>query len=168
MKITPCPHFNEVCHPTSLRLNKIASITWFQNFVNNHIISVGHNYCIPLLQRGLNSIAFDNMAGTHDGVIKWKYFQRYWPVVRGIHRSAPEETIKETIVTPVIWDAVAQIMHCNGEIPPNNFVCTQLHTHILNTMQVSLNSVCKNNLRFFRRHFSHEHHGAWNRRQIDC
>ena len=25
--------------------------------------------------------------GTHDDVIKWKHFQRYWPLVRGIHRS---------------------------------------------------------------------------------
>ena len=24
----------------------------------------------------------------HDDVIKWKYFPRYWPFVRGIHRSA--------------------------------------------------------------------------------
>ena len=23
----------------------------------------------------------------HDGVIKWKHFPRYWPFVRGIHRS---------------------------------------------------------------------------------
>ena len=23
----------------------------------------------------------------HDDVIKWKHFQRYWPIVRGIHRS---------------------------------------------------------------------------------
>ena len=23
----------------------------------------------------------------HDGVIKWKHFPRYWPAVRGIHRS---------------------------------------------------------------------------------
>ena len=23
----------------------------------------------------------------HDGVIKWKHFSRYWPFVRGIHRS---------------------------------------------------------------------------------
>ena len=23
----------------------------------------------------------------HDDVIKWKHFQRYWPLVRGIHRS---------------------------------------------------------------------------------
>ena len=24
---------------------------------------------------------------THDEVIKWKHFPRYWPFVRGIHRS---------------------------------------------------------------------------------
>ena len=24
---------------------------------------------------------------SHDGVIKWKHFPRYWPFVRGIHRS---------------------------------------------------------------------------------
>ena len=26
-------------------------------------------------------------ASDHDDVIKWKYFPRYWPFVRGIHRS---------------------------------------------------------------------------------
>ena len=31
----------------------------------------------------------DPFAGSvsHDDVIKWKYFPRYWPFVRGIHRS---------------------------------------------------------------------------------
>ena len=28
------------------------------------------------------------MHGDHDDVIKWKHFPRYWPFVRGIHRSA--------------------------------------------------------------------------------
>ena len=27
------------------------------------------------------------MSITHDDVIKWKHFPRYWPFVRGIHRS---------------------------------------------------------------------------------
>ena len=31
---------------------------------------------------------------THDDVIKWKHFPRYWPLVRGIHRS-PELRYKE-------------------------------------------------------------------------
>ena len=26
----------------------------------------------------------------HDDVIKWKHFLRYWPMVRGIHRSPVE------------------------------------------------------------------------------
>ena len=26
-------------------------------------------------------------ARQHDDVIKWKHFPRYWPFVRGIHRS---------------------------------------------------------------------------------
>ena len=65
----------------------------------------------------------------HDDVIKWKYFPRYWPFVRGIHWSlvnspqkasdaehrsflwsAPEQTVEKTIKTPVIWDAIAFIM----------------------------------------------------------
>ena len=56
-------------------------------------------------------------------------FPRYWPFVRGIHRSpriplkkasdaelwyflwsAPEQTIDQTIETPVIWDAISLIM----------------------------------------------------------
>ena len=28
-----------------------------------------------------------NGGGNHDGFIKWKHFPRYWPSVRGIHRS---------------------------------------------------------------------------------
>ena len=29
----------------------------------------------------------DNWMHVHDDVIKWKHFPRYWPFVRGIHRS---------------------------------------------------------------------------------
>ena len=28
-----------------------------------------------------------NLNSNHDNVIKWKHFPRYWPFVRGIHRS---------------------------------------------------------------------------------
>ena len=31
------------------------------------------------------------MVFFHDDVIKWKHFPRYWPFVRGIHRSGPGE-----------------------------------------------------------------------------
>ena len=65
----------------------------------------------------------------HDDVFKWKHFPRYWPSVRGIHRSpgiprtkasdaelwcflwsAPESTVEQTMVRLVIWDAIAPIM----------------------------------------------------------
>ena len=67
---------------------------------------------------------------THDDVIKWKHFPRYWPFVRLIHRSpvyfphkgqcntelwcflwsAPEQMVEQTIETPAIWDAIVFIM----------------------------------------------------------
>ena len=65
---------------------------------------------------------------THDDVIKWKHFPRYWPFVSGIHRSPKDSphtgqwrgalifslicawTNGWTNETPVIWDAIAPIM----------------------------------------------------------
>ena len=39
--------------------------------------------------RGIGSSAFIGKiwSNVHDDVIKWKHFPRYWPFVRGIHRS---------------------------------------------------------------------------------
>ena len=39
----------------------------------------------PRVNELSHSIHLSNL--THDDVIKWKYFPRYWPFVRGIHRS---------------------------------------------------------------------------------
>ena len=65
------------------------------------------------------------MVQNHDNVIKWKHFPRFWPFVRGIHRSqvisphkgqwrgtgcflnpAPEQMIEKTMQTPVTWDGL--------------------------------------------------------------
>ena len=57
-------------------------------------------------------------------VIKWQHFPRYWPFVRvdspsqrSVTRSfdyfflsAPEQTVKQTVETLLIWDAIALIM----------------------------------------------------------
>ena len=42
-----------------------------------------------LLPPGYDCLAIQtySMNAKHDDVIKWKYFPRYWPFVRGIHRS---------------------------------------------------------------------------------
>ena len=81
------------------------------------------------------------LVAFHDDVIKWKHFPRYWPFVRGIHRwipltkasdeklwcfrwSPPEQTVEQTIETPVIWDTIAFIvtsLYCSQEM-----VTTQL------------------------------------------
>ena len=65
----------------------------------------------------------------HDYGKKWKHFPRYWPFVKGTtgHRwipltkasdsalwcflwYAPEQTVEQTLETPMIWDAIALIM----------------------------------------------------------
>ena len=42
------------------------------------------------------SITYCYMIYTyHDDVIKWKHFPRYWPLVRGIHRSPVDSSHKD-------------------------------------------------------------------------
>ena len=76
------------------------------------------NFCLPI-----------TMDFYNDDVIKSKHFPRYWPFVRGIHRSpvnypqksrwhgafifflsAPEWTVEQTIARLVIQDNIAPIM----------------------------------------------------------
>ena len=44
----------------------------------------------------------------HDDVIKWKHFPRYWPFVRGIHRSPVNSPHKDqwrgALIFSLIWD----------------------------------------------------------------
>ena len=44
-------------------------------------------YVSPWLPHNISSWYHDIGTLFHDGVIKWKHFPRYWPFVRGIHRS---------------------------------------------------------------------------------
>ena len=61
----------------------------------------------------------------HDDVIKWKMLRVNGPYVKGIHGwiiltkasntelcflSAPEQTVEQTIETPVNWDVMASVM----------------------------------------------------------
>ena len=50
---------------------------------------VAHKICCVYI----NSY-FGIMLGMHDDVIKWKHFPRYWPFVRGIHRSTVNSLTK--------------------------------------------------------------------------
>ena len=69
-----------------------------------------------------------SLSELHDDVIKWKHFPRYWlfgestgdrwiPLTKASDAelwcflwSAPEQTVKQTVAAPVIWDAIAVIM----------------------------------------------------------
>ena len=42
----------------------------------------------------LTYVCINQFVGLHDDVIKWKHFPRYWPFVRGIHRSPVNSSLK--------------------------------------------------------------------------
>ena len=54
-----------------------------------HCVFVLFNLTLPDLGWGLLSrfLPFGYFPNFHEDVIKWKHFPRYWPFVRGIHRS---------------------------------------------------------------------------------
>ena len=67
------------------------------------------NYSFPVIvtkSLTLEKEAVAHNTQIHDDVIKWKHFPRYWPFVKGIHRSPFEQTVE----IPVVWDALALIM----------------------------------------------------------
>ena len=59
------------------------------NTIEQHMMSCDVLYMCPYMCvcvfRFKVIIGFD--AKNHDDIIKWKHFPRYWPFVRGIHRS---------------------------------------------------------------------------------
>ena len=48
---------------------------WLSNYIPHFIMNV------------ITSMLGGARRSNHDDVIKWKHFPRYWPFVRGIHRS---------------------------------------------------------------------------------
>ena len=46
---------------------------------------LGKHFSDMIITKNQNDRSWKNKV--HDGVIKWKHFPRYWPFVRGIHRS---------------------------------------------------------------------------------
>ena len=61
---------------------------------NNNMVCYSYKYTfkkfwiIVITQRNLTRPGtLVNIFISHDDVIKWKYFPRHWPFVRGIHRS---------------------------------------------------------------------------------
>ena len=56
-----------------------------------YLILLMPSHCRCLI---INDNTFYASGDKHDVVIKWKHFPRYWPFVRGIHRSPVNSTHK--------------------------------------------------------------------------
>ena len=97
-----------------------ACKAWNQG-ISSHCTDLVIPECYGFIPRGMNAV--------HDDVIKWKNFPRNWPFVREFtgHRwilltkpsdaelscflwSELEQTVEQSIRTPVIWCAMALIM----------------------------------------------------------
>ena len=59
--------------------------TWNRCIINGHRSHWTHVWCICMYITCVNKTKAT--LWVHDDVIKWKHFPRYWPFVRGIHRS---------------------------------------------------------------------------------
>ena len=69
-------------HWLLMGLSDISRVTWQVWYMCHPQVSV-HFLCRYLL----NSLISGKGCLSHDDVIKWKHFPRYWPFERGIHRS---------------------------------------------------------------------------------
>ena len=58
---------------------------------------------LPHMNDSRNAAWTDNWS--HDDVIKWKHFPRYWPFVRGIHRSRwiPRTKVSDAELWCFLW-----------------------------------------------------------------
>ena len=45
------------------------------------------NILVSIIILRSQQLLWTSSASKHDGIIKWRYFPRYWPFVRKIHRS---------------------------------------------------------------------------------
>ena len=67
------------------------------------MLNLSHN----ALVNGVYKVTWGIMTSWHDDVIKWKHFPRYWPFVRGIHRSRwiPRTKASDAELWCFLWSA---------------------------------------------------------------
>ena len=86
-----------------LQVIQITMITvWY---VNKRILPSGHCHKYSLNVRSPETDSWHPYK--HDDVIKWKHFPRYWPFVRGIHRSRwiPSTKASDAELWCFLWSA---------------------------------------------------------------
>ena len=69
----------------------------------------------------------DRCNGSHDDVIKWKHFPRYWPFVRGIHRSPVNSPHKGQWRGALMFSLICVCAWINGWV--NNCEAGDLRRH---------------------------------------
>ena len=80
-----------VRNPTVVRLFMLS----FTAYVDTMHIMFSYSFMLTFMyqfdtthEKYLNNLTLaSSVSITHDDVIKWKHFPRYWSFVRGIHRS---------------------------------------------------------------------------------
>ena len=79
-------HCIAIISPGSLRANFTLALPSFLNRLNSNCTGP---YCMEFYRRLSARLQYLHYVSkrTHDDVIKWKHFPRYWPFVRRIHRS---------------------------------------------------------------------------------
>ena len=80
-------HFNWALY---LRVQLTTSLHWFGSWLSHYVNQWRPSHtCHPIsvCLNNQHTVGFHIKHITHGDVIKWKHFPRYWPFVRGIHRS---------------------------------------------------------------------------------
>ena len=107
-------------------------VTWKIFHLMTYQVMACRLFCAKPLSKpsaDLSAITPRGADFNHDDVIKWKLFLRFWPFARettghrwihltkashsellGVVWSTPEQTVCQTIGTPLIWDAIALMM----------------------------------------------------------
>ena len=101
---------------------------------------------------------------THDDVIKWQHFSRYWPLVQGIHRSLVNSPHKGQWCGALMFSLICAWINCwvnNGEA--GDLRCH--HTHYdITVMGTHPSSIIAWNTKGFRK----GHHKTWIEVVIPC
>ena len=94
--------------PTHMLLSSITIISdVYRSFIPNKTIFTEYWFTlwITMLPRSFENITLVAASFSYNNVIKWKYFPRYWPFVRGIHRWIPRTKASDAELWCFLWSA---------------------------------------------------------------
>ena len=109
--------FAQVIHFSCQIILKICSEWYFRALYN--ISNQFVNRWLRYGQTRFHEISFEDefrmdilLCDTHDDVIKWKYFPRYWPFVHGIHQSPVNSPLKGQWRGTLMFSLICDRINC--------------------------------------------------------